>query len=1143
MDLTNLPLVKGMAKGLGILPGQHGHLTTKLLKIASAVRSPLVRSAGAKRICRVMKLTSFLILCAALHVAAAGHSQKVSLSVKEVSLKTVFVELNKQTGYNFLYSDEILARARKVSINVHDATLDEVLELSFRNQPLEFSVSNNTIVVRSKGNGDPQFTVNTSAIPPPIDISGRVTDVDGNPLARATVKVKGTNNVTTTNDNGVFLLQGVDKNAALEISFVGYQSLTVAINNRSSVVVALKLNVENLGEVIINKGYYSEKQRLSTGSVSKVNSSEIEKQPVTNIMAALIGRVPGLEITQAGGIPGAGFKVRIRGQNSIAAGNNPLFIVDGVPFSSESLGHNYVGQQLPYIDGNIAISPFNILNPSDIASIEVLKDADATAIYGSRGANGVILITTKRGKAGDTKYEINMSTGLSKVARFVEMVGTDEYLAIRKKAFANDGVTSYPPDAYDLNGTWDQTRYTNWQKELIGGTAKNWNVQAGVSGGSEFTQFLVRGSAQKETTVYPGDFHYDRGSVLVNVNHRSADGKFKLNLSANYATDNNNMVNTDLTRLALWYAPVAPALHNPDGSLNWADGTWDNPLADLNGSYDGKNRNLNTNMIMDIRIMGDLYFKTSMGFSDYRLNEYMTKPSTIYNPIYQVGSEYSYVWSNTGNRQNWIIEPQLNWKKQLGKGTFQALVGASFQHQSSNRSGIYADNFPSNSLIYDLGSASYQWAFLNDNTLYKYQAVFGRLNYNLSDKYIINLTARRDGSSRFSPEHQFANFGAVGANWIFSNEKYIQQAFPFLSFGKLRGSYGITGNDQIGDYQFLNTYNTTNGLNYQGIVGLLPQRLYNPDFGWESNKKLEAAIELGFFNDRLVMIAEWYKNRSSSQLVGIPLSAITGFTSFQSNLPAVVQNTGLEFEVQGSIINNNKFTWRSSANISIPRNKLVSYPGLEESSYANTYVVGQPLTIAKKYHMLGIDPVTGIYQYEDVNKDGQLSTAYDRTTVRNIASHYYGGINNSFKYGNVQLDIFIQFVKTTGYNYLYWISPPGNYPGSIMKDVAKNIWEPGKTNATIQVLTAGANQAALNAWDMLYRSDAAVSDYYFARLKNVSLSYQLPQSLLKKLQGRIYVQSQNLFTLTNYVGADPEVGSMQNLGPLKTITFGVQLNF
>lgn len=1083
-----------------------------------------------------MKLTIIFLTVGFLNVAAKGVSQTVTFSGKNVPIDKVFMEVERQTGFVFFYNESVLRNLKPVSIEATNKPLKDFLNNIMDDQPLSFRLENNAIVVSAKRMS---FTFDEI---PPVKISGTVVGVNNQPLSGANVVIKGTKKGTTTDGLGIFSIEA-NKGDKLIISSIGYADREIIVADAELITINMTLATSELDEVVVNKGYYTESKKLSTGNVSRVSGETINAQPVTNVMAALIARVPGLEVTQGGGMPGSGFKIRIRGQNSIAAGNNPLFIIDGVPFASESLGSSQVSQHLPTVDGGSTLSPFNTLNPGDIASIEVLKDADATAIYGSRGANGVILITTRKGKAGETQYDLRVSAGFSKVTRTMDMLKTEEYLAIRKEAFANDGVTDYPDWAYDLNGTWDPTRYTDWQKELIGGTAKNFNTQLGVSGGSANTQFLVRGGFQRETTVYPGDFHYDRGSMLVNINHRSANGKMKLSFSTTYGFDDNNMSATDLAFIAPRLPPNAPKLYNEDGTLNWADNTWQNPVAELERKYDNKSRTLNSNLMVDIQLLKDVQFKTNFGFSDYRMNEYLADPSTKYNPVWQLSSESSSAFSNIGSRQNWIIEPQLNWKKQWGKNTVQTLAGATYQQQLQDRIGYSAFGFPSNSLIYDISTASYQSVMFTDNSLYKYHAIFGRVNYNLSDKYLFNFTARRDGSSRFSRERQFASFGAVGAAWIFSNEPFMQKALPFISFGKLRSSYGITGNDQIGDYQFLNTYTTSDGGNYQGITGLLPQRLYNADFGWESNKKLEAALEIGLWNDRIFVIAAWYRNRTSSQLVGIPLSGITGFTSIQSNLPAKVQNTGWELELQASIIRKKSFTWTTSVNISIPRNKLVSFPNLEASSYANQYLVGQPLTITRRYKMSGIDPATGVYQYLDANKDGQLSAAYDRVAIRNLASQYFGGVNNSFLVGKWQLDVFMQFVKKTGFNYLY----TGFYPGMAMvgtpAELVKDRWSEGKTSALLQVLTAGGNSAALNAWNRIWASDAAISDTYFVRLKNISVAYQLPEHLLKRVKGRLFIQGQNLITITDLLGADPESEFMQNLPPLKTISVGAQLTF
>ncbi len=1102
-----------------------------------------------------MKLCLLLMLACCLHASADALAQRVALDVKNAPLRRVLLDISRQSGYTFIFQDEQLRHATPVSLIVNDKEISEVLPLLFNGQPFSYEVSGKAVSIKPTTDASHRRVAGVPNVGMPDnhlvlafpEVRGKIVDSLGNPLSGASVRVldaqgKRTSLQTQTDRNGEFVMRNVPEDSRLEISYIGYITKTVSATPTIG-QVTLQMQPAALDEVIVNKGYYTESRRLSTGSVGRVDGETIAHQPVTNVMGALIGRVPGLEVVQSGGVAGAPFRVRLRGQNSIAAGNDPLFIVDGVPFSSESMGSGSVSEHLPYIDGIKAISPFNTLNPSDIASIEVLKDADATAIYGSRGSNGVILITTKKGTTGKTQYDFNLNHAANWAPALMETVDTETYLKLRREAFANDNRTTIPATIYDINGTWPEDRYTDWEDELLGGIANVINFQAGVSGGSEHTQFLVRGGYQRETTLFPGDFHYDRGSMLANVSHRSNDSRFTLNLSANYATDNNNVVALDMTQRVQFLAPNAPPIHTADGKINWENqlsGLAGNPLAELVNEYDGDTRNLNTNLLLGYQLTPDILFKTSLGYSDYRVDEFRISPSTQYNPDYGLTSIYSQAYSNSGSRQGWIIEPQVNWTKDFGRAKVQTLLGTTFQQQHRSGTGLAGYGFPSNALIYDLTAASTQQTLGSTDVLYKYNALFGRINFNWAGTYLINLTGRRDGSSRFSPERQFANFGAIGAAWIFTNEPFTQTALPFISFGKLRGSYGLTGNDQIGDYQFLDTYATSGGNNYENIVGLIPQRLYNPNFGWETNRKLEAGAELGFIDDKLYLMATWYRNRSSNQLVGIPLPGTTGFPSIQANLNAEVQNTGWEFEIQYQPVRTGRFTWSGAVNLTIPANELISFPGLASSTYSNTYVVGQPLSIVKHYQLLGIDPNTGIYQYLDANNDGQLSATYDRTAIRDLSSAYYGGLSNNFTFAGFQLDLFFQFVKKTGYNYLYYINQPGMTTASITKEAASSIWRPGSTDATIQVLTSGLNQAAYNAWNRLYASDAAISDFYFIRLKNVALSYQLNNQWLGGIQARVFVQGQNLFTLTDYLGNDPESTLFQNLPPLKTVNLGIQ---
>jgi len=453
----------------------------------------------------------------------------------------------------------------------------------------------------------------------------------------------------------------------------------------------------------------------------------------------------------------------------------------------------------------------------------------------------------------------------------------------------------------------------------------------------------------------------------------------------------------------------------------------------------------------------------------------------------------------------------------------------------------YGRGFPSEALMKTINAASSITTSTNTYAQYRYNAVFGRINHIIKEKYIINITGRRDGSSRFGPGRQFANFGAIGSAWIFSKEEAVKSLMPFLSFGKLRASYGITGNDQIGNYQYLDTYSPTGSGLYQGNIGLAPQRLYNPDFAWETNKKIEAGLDLGFLNDRIVATVNYYRNRSSNQLVNSPLPATTGFTSIQSNLPATVQNTGLEIVLNTSNIKTQDFTWSTSLNLSVPRNRLIAFPNLDASpEYSNRFVVGQPLGIRKLYQYTRVDPNTGIYQFKDVNGDGNLDVS-DQKTIRFVGKNFYGGLLNSFQYKRFEFSFLFQFVKQTGYNYLYYLS--GAAPGTQFNQPVYELsrWmKPGDITNVQRFSTLAAYQTA---YAQLANSDRAISDASFIRLKNLSFSYSLPQRWITKLKIetiRIFIQGQNLLTLTNYKGLDPE-NQNSVLPPLRVVTGGVHI--
>lgn len=961
-------------------------------------------------------------------------------------------------------------------------------------------------------------------------IKGIVTD-GSSPLPGVSITIKNKSGTAAITDyNGQYVLSA-SVSDTLVVSFIGFKTALVPVNGRTKIDIILKYDTTTLQEVRINAGYYSVKESERTGNIARITAKDIENQPLTNVLAVMQGRMPGVVITQTTGIPGGGFDIKIRGQNSLRAGaNNPLYIIDGVPYASDPIGSGSASAILP-----TQPSPLNSINPDQIESIEVLKDADATAIYGSRAANGVVLITTKKGKSGKTRFSAKLSTGSATVTHFMDLMNTEQYLNMRKEAFANDGISPIPSYAYDINGAWDPNRYTNWQEELLGGTADITDLQASISGGSPQTQFLFSGNYNKQGTVLPGDFRYKKGNFHLNVNHESENKKFKANMTAGYTTQDNNQPRIDLMRETFSIAPNAPALYNADGTLNWENNTFNNPLRNLTGKYKALTNDLIANMFLSYEIADNLILQSNFGFTNLNNNENTTNPSTRYNPSYGLGPEYSTLITGDLKRQSWIIEPQLNWSKTMEANSISILAGGTFQSQKTNQFVQYASGFASNSLISNLASATSVSTLLSDETVYKYQAFFARLNYNFKEKYIINLTGRRDGSSRFGPDKQFANFGAAGVAWIFSKENLLKNN-SVLSFGKLRASYGTTGSDQIGDYQYLDTY--TAGIKYAGISGLQPSRLFNSDFGWETNKKLEVAIEAGLFADRIFLTASYYDNRSSNQLTGVPLPGTTGFISIQSNLDAVVQNRGEEFTLRTVNFQNSSWSWITNFNLTLARTKLLEFPNLDNSTYANTFVIGQSLNIKKVYHYIGVDTQTGVYKFEDVNKDGLLTPLEDKKTILDFNPDYYGGLQNTVKYKNWQLDFLFQFVKQKNYNASSYFVIPGSQ-GNQLASATNNWKQPGDT-ASYQIYTTGSNTAASSAYYNYFDSDGAVSDASYIRLKNISLSYDIP---MKKFKCKLFFEGQNLLTFTNFDGADPEFTALGYLPPLKVFAAGIQFNF
>ncbi|MBE9602592.1 TonB-dependent receptor domain-containing protein [Pedobacter sp. MC2016-24] len=576
-------------------------------------------------------------------------------------------------------------------------------------------------------------------------------------------------------------------------------------------------------------------------------------------------------------------------------------------------------------------------------------------------------------------------------------------------------------------------------------------------------------------------------------------------------------------------------MYTENGLLNFDGGA--NYLAFLQQKSTTKTDKLMASSHIGYKILENLIFETNLGFNRISLNGFSIYPRTSQNPANNPNNQAQYA-NNTST--TFDIEPQIDYHRNIGGGKLQALIGGTYQSTISKGDFIQGENYKDENLFGNMAGAGLLNTYLSTYSQYKYSSLFGRLNYNLQDKYILNISYRRDGSSRFGPGKQFGDFGAVGAAWLFSKESFTNSLFPFLSYGKLRASYGTVGNEPAGNYQYLQSYNLSFYGTYNGNTSTTPARLANPDFRWELNKKVEFGIETGFFKDRILLTTSWFRNRTANQLVNYSLPSQTGFTKYTYNLPAVVQNVGLEFSLNTINIKSSTFTWSTNFNLSFIQNKLISYPGLESSSYKDLYQVGESLSIKKGALFAGVDPKTGTLLFYSSTGEKILNPTSYKDRYQKIGKtmpDYFGALTNTLKTGSFELSFLIQFVKQEGYK-------PAFAPGelhSYMPQEALQRWQKEGDITDIPKASLLAGEAYIN----FKSSNYFWGDASYIKLKNLSLSYSLPSLWLTKArinQLRIYAQGQNLFTITKYKGTDPEIPGVGLYIPtLRVISLGLQL--
>ena len=1082
----------------------------------------------------------------------------LSVSMKRQPLSVILDTLQAKTG---ILLNTSLDGKEIYSIDIRNKSLRVTLEKLFRKKQVKLLELENLRVVKivprdesDKPEKSPPVNNNPSSDAPVSSlhyrIIGQVIDEDGTALPGATIQVKGKKEGAGTDTAGHFSFSSTEAKPHLLITFMGYVGQERQVQAGRHEVIILRQANNNLDGVTVVGYMRSTSNRYSSGSVSKVSAKDIEGSPAGNPLLSLQGRIPGMVITQSSGVTGAAIKVSLRGINSLFNGSDPLYIVNGAQLP----GYGERINQLPSIASQSeegGISPFTIFGLYDIESMYILKDAVATAAYGSRGANGVVIINTKKGEKGKLKVTVDYMYGLNGVSSKLSLLNTQQYIGMRREAFQNDtiipgNVPGTPGYAPDLT-IWDTTRYTDWQKMLRGRLAGMNDLNISISGGTKYTRLLLSTGIYREATVYSKDMSYLRSTINLAADHQSRNGRFKLGVYANYSVDNNQLFSPASSGEML--APNAPKPYDEHHNLVWQEGgeAFANPMAERLKRYSMVKNNLILNVTPSYEILPDLRLKANLGLTGVNVYENSVLPIASQNPYTDSAVTGSSSFA-TGKYKSIMFDPVLEFTKHIKQGNFTLLGGYSFQYATSSISSVTGYGYTDDLYLRYIERAPLKNNnFTPESSQYRYGAFFTQFNYNYNKKYILDMTFRRDGSSKFSPERRFGNFWATGVAWIFSKEKFFQPLGNFVQYGKLRSSIGVTGNDKIENYKYLDTWSPVSGGPYQGVPGLRPDALYNPSYSWETCRKIEFGLDVEFKPANMYVSVVYFTNRSSNQLVRYNLPSQTGFTDILKNIDAAIRNRGWEFTIDATIVRNSNFRLFTGINLTVPKSTLLRFEKLATSSYYGAYVIGQPVKVLNKLHVDGVDPKTGFFVIQD--RDGVAGyNANDYQLSGHLDPSWFGGFRLGLSWKALELTLISDFRKQMAPNYLYAIYFNDALPGTPVNQSVEVLdrWRQNGDNAIYPKYGTSSGSDVYNDRTRIMNSDRAYSDASFMKLRNVYIYYTLPPHTFPKLKLeniKIYCKAQNLFTITGYQGGDPETASPFVLPPLRTIAAGVRASF
>ena len=990
-------------------------------------------------------------------------------------------------------------------------------------------------------------------------ISGKVTDSKtGDPISNASILVKGTKIGTASDASGNYQLAVPKGNTTLIITSIGYKAREVTVSGAVNNITLEDAGTKNLEEVLV-VGYGTKIKKDLTGNIAQVKGSEVQNMPVTNLNQALQGRAAGVFVEAQSGKLGEGVKVLIRGSGSISASNQPLYVIDGIPISNNS----YSG------------SPIADINFNDIESFDILKDASAAAIYGSRAANGVVLITTKKGRSGKTNFQINTQYGFNKPTHLRGFLNAKEYVDLLREAAINsdriEGVDPIDPTQY--KGSWLEfaegrlNRYsgwsdwrknetnTNWEKKAFNDDARTGGIDISASGGTDKTKYYVSLSYQDQTGILIGN-SLKRVSSRINL-EQAVSEKFKIgfNLSLTQTktgrvTDDNEF-NTPMQSVAL--SPVTP-FRNLDGVI------YTNPTTTYANPYvDYKEGNYNAIIYRNIgNIFGQYNFNDWLFFrSEFGVDIQNQNDDRFYGARTSYGNgtngygESDWFRSLTYNTNNYF-----NFKKVFNeKHDVDAILGMSYQDYNSEYANVYGEQFPVDALQ-KLASAGLIKGGTSVATKSAFLSYFARANYKFNDKYLVSLSGRIDGSSVFGNDKRYGFFPAVSAGWIISEENFLRNQ-SVLSFLKLRGSWGLTGNaDGFGDFASRGLWG---GASYNGFGGLVPTQLANPDLRWEKSNQVDLGIDFGFLNNRISGEIDVYNRKTDDLIYNVPVPGNTGYTNKTVNIGAM-QNRGLEIVLNSNNVVTRNFKWSTGLNLAFNQNKITRLDGDQtliagnDGRYLNSLIVGESIGIFYGPKFAGADPDNGdaLYYLQDGKTTTNDYDAAGNFIVGNPNPKVTGGFTNTFSYKGFDLSFLFQGVS--GNSII-------NGAGGFMS--ASFAWFDNQTKDQLDRWQKKGDISQVPELRLGYDNGVSASSRYvydgsYVRLKNLTIGYNFTQGALNRLRlssARFYVTGVNLWTLTNYPGWDPEVntdyrsgnrnqgGDFYSAPQIRNISVGLNIGF